>query len=79
MDGQKHYNIDKLKKVFAAAPCGIGIFVAETRQPLFLNDAYYRLTGYTPEEYAEIISNEEQKLMFSLDKHVGVLIEKKFF
>ncbi len=47
--------------------CGIGIFNAETRQPLFLNDAYYHMVGYTKEEYAAVIADDGQKLIYPKD------------
>ncbi|MCI2056596.1 MAG: PAS domain-containing protein [Oscillibacter sp.] len=67
MDEQKYYQIEELKSIFSAAPFGIAIFIAQTRQPLFLNNAYYHLVGYAPDEYAKLIANEDQKLLYPAD------------
>ncbi|MEA4923118.1 MAG: PAS domain-containing protein [Eubacteriaceae bacterium] len=67
MNNHVYYNVEVIKNAFSAAPCGVGIFAAKTHRTLFLNDAYYQLFGYTEDEYAEMISNEEQKLIFPED------------
>ncbi len=70
MDEQKRYQLDDVRDVFSTAPCGIGIFDPKTREPIFLNTAYYKLVGYTPEEYAELIANNDQRLIFSDDRAI---------
>lgn len=67
MDEQKHYRMEELRSAFFSAPCAVGIFNAQTREPLFLNAAYYGLVGYSSDEYDTLISNEDQKLIFPAD------------
>lgn len=78
MNERESYTLEHLKSVFASAPCGVGVFAAQARDPLFLNDAYFRMVGYTPEEYAELISNEDQKLLFPMDLPVNQRVEQRY-
>lgn len=78
MNERESYNLDELKGIFTPAPCGVGVFAMGTREPLFLNDAYYRIVGYTPEEYSDIIANDDKKLVYPPDYPVGELIMKKY-
>ena len=78
MDERDQYSLEKMKSVFAAAPCGVGIFAAGTREPLFLNNAYYRLVGYTPEEYRQLISNEDRKLFYPPDEHMSERVAQRY-
>ncbi|MCH3967904.1 MAG: PAS domain-containing protein [Atopobiaceae bacterium] len=59
--------LERLKALLAAAPCGVAIFEAGTRQPLYLNDAYYRIVGYTPEEYERLVGDNDRALVFGHD------------
>ena len=78
MDERDQYSLEKMKSVFAAAPCGVGIFAAVTREPLFLNNAYYRLVGYTPEEYRQLISNEDRKLFYPPDEPMSERVAQRY-
>lgn len=67
MDHRNYYSLLELKDVFIAAPCGVCIFDSATGQPLFLNEIYYRITGYTPEEYDRLIGEQYKRLIFPPD------------
>ncbi|MDD3242831.1 MAG: PAS domain-containing protein [Eubacteriales bacterium] len=75
---EREFSLEKLKRGFAAAPCGVGVFAIGTRDPLFLNDAYYRMTDYTSQEYAQLIANEDRKLLFSLDLPIIEQAEQRY-
>lgn len=46
--------LEQMKIIGDLAPCGIGLYDLETSEPIFLNKAYYKLIGYTEEEYQPI-------------------------
>lgn len=64
---EKPDSLDAVEEIFSCAPCGIGFFVVDSQKPLYLNDAYYKLVGYTPQEYKDQIGTEYQKLFFAED------------
>lgn len=70
MKSQNAYALESLKSVLAAAPCGVGVFTARERKALYYNGAYFKLVGYTPEEYAEQIGGDYQKLIFAAEEPV---------
>lgn len=74
MKKQDGYTLNELKGVFAQAPCGVGIFTAYEQTALYYNEAYFKLVGYTPEEYAGQIGKEYQKLVFAEDRHIQARI-----
>ena len=78
MNTRESYTLEKLKSIFTAAPCGVGVFAAETYEPLFLNDAYYRLVGYTQEEYKKLISNQDQRLFFPPDQAMAEQVSQRY-
>lgn len=67
MMNEQDYLIEDIEKLFANIPCGVGIFDTQ-HNPLFLNDAYYDLVGYSPEEYKSIIDNRDESLIFQSDE-----------
>ncbi|WP_244062763.1 PAS domain-containing protein [Faecalicatena contorta] len=58
-----------MKIIGDLAPCGIGLYDLETSEPIFLNKAYYKLIGYTEEEY-QPIKTDFDALMFPQDTPV---------
>ncbi len=61
---------EELENIFDAAPCGVGILSVDDRRPMYFNRAYYRLFGYTPQEYGEQIGDDFQKLLVPRDQPV---------
>ncbi|NCB92431.1 MAG: PAS domain S-box protein [Clostridia bacterium] len=53
-------------------PCGIGIFEIESSMPVFLNDAYFDIIGYSREEYAAIQREQAEKLVYSPDMPISI-------
>lgn len=50
--------IDGIKTILDQAPCGMGLFRSQGEiRTLYLNRAYFALTGYTQEEYAARFKN----------------------
>ncbi len=78
MNERSSYALEKLKSVFSNAPCGVGVFASGTREPLFLNDAYYHIVGYTPQEYGDLVSNQDQKLLFPMDVSMNERLEQRY-
>ena len=78
MNEHENYHIDELKSIFSAAPCGVGIFSGQEHNPLFLNDAYFRMVGYTPEEYKRVIANDDTQLFFPEDLPVNEKITRDY-
>ncbi len=71
---QNGYELEKLKGVFSVAPCGVALFRAKDQTALYYNDAYYKLVGYTPEEYAAQVDGDYQKLIFAGEQPVHARI-----
>ncbi|MDD3369790.1 MAG: hypothetical protein PHP50_13070 [Lachnospiraceae bacterium] len=69
--------LQTLEVLLNQAPCGIGIYDISTSLPVFLNDSYYNIIGYTREEYAPIMANSEA-LMFSTDISISQNAQAKF-
>lgn len=61
--------LEQMKIIGDLAPCGIGLYDLETSEPIFLNKAYYKLIGYTEEEY-QPIKTDFDALMFPQDTPV---------
>ena len=62
--------MEQLRRTSDLAPCGIGLYDAETSIPVFLNKAYYKLIGYTEEEY-EIHKSDPEYLIFPEDVSIA--------
>ncbi len=75
---EKPDSLDAVEEIFSCAPCGIGFFVVDSQKPLYLNDAYYKLVGYTPQEYKDQIGTEYQKLFFAEDIDITNKIDQFF-
>lgn len=71
MDESNRYQLKDVREIFSIAPFGIGVFDRQSREPIFLNEAYYKLVGYTPEEYTKLIANQDQKLIFPDDRLIN--------
>ncbi|NCB32721.1 MAG: PAS domain S-box protein [Erysipelotrichia bacterium] len=71
------YHIETFKQVFRDAPFGVGVFDLQTGQSLFLNEAFYRIIEYTPEEYNAIISDDLSLLLYDQDKIITETIKKE--
>lgn len=67
MDGFDTYSMEKLERILSTAPCGVGIFTLQHHTALYFNPAYYRLVGYTPEEYASIKGDKKESLLYPED------------
>lgn len=59
MGSQIRYSLEDIENLFFDAPCGVGVFDRETKEPLFLNDAFFHMVGYKPAEYMGIIRSNE--------------------
>lgn len=82
MKSQNGHEFEKLKDIFSVSPCGVGIFTMEDQMPIYYNDTYYKLVGYTPEEYRMEIDKDYQKIIFEDDRPiytsiVNLVITKK--
>ena len=40
MGSQIRYSLEDIENLFFDVPCGVGVFDRETKEPLFLNDAF---------------------------------------
>ena len=63
----KESMIERLRTLFSAAPCAVGVFDAPTGECLYANDVYYELLGYTQEEYARLIGADYSRLVYKAD------------
>ena len=64
-------SLEELKKMLNQAPCGIGLFEYRGNgRAAYLNDTYYRLTGYTRDEYASLGETVIPGLMYEADLHI---------
>lgn len=59
MGSQIRYSLEDIENLFFDVPCGVGVFDRETKEPLFLNDAFFHMVGYKPAEYMGIIRSNE--------------------
>jgi PAS domain S-box-containing protein len=66
MDGIHNYHLEDLKVILSAVPCGAGVFT-EQKEPLYLNDIYADLTGYSLDNYHKLINSKKQNDMFQKD------------
>ncbi|MCI2056340.1 MAG: PAS domain-containing protein [Oscillibacter sp.] len=60
--------LKQLKKLLNQAPCGIGLFETESAYPAFLNDEYFRIVGYTREEYQRVMVDGMKALVIPSDR-----------
>lgn len=67
MDKEFKFKLQYLENAFATAPCGVGIFEENSGKMIFLNTAYYKLIGYSPEEYSREIGDGYEQLIFGAD------------
>lgn len=67
---KENSELEQLKKIAELSPIGIGLFDLTTSAPVFLNQAYYNLVGYTREEYQTFIHDNE-RLMFPDDLKIS--------
>lgn len=74
---QKRNVIHKMETLLNQAPCGIGLYDSVTSIPVFLNDAYYQIIGYSREEY-EPLMNDIDALMFKSDISVAHKSQKDY-
>jgi PAS domain S-box-containing protein len=64
-------SLEELKKMLNQAPCGIGLFEYKGNgKAAYLNDTYYRLIGYTRDEYASLGESVISDLIYQEDLHV---------
>ena len=42
--------LKQLMKTLELAPCGVALFMTDTEEMIFVNEAYCRLLGYSKEE-----------------------------
>lgn len=64
-------SIEQLELLMSQAPCGVDLFEIDTRHPIYFNDEYYKISGYTKEEYKNIRENKAETLLFQEDMDIG--------
>ena len=69
----------QMETLMNQAPCGIGLFDIDTGLPVFLNDEYYHIVGYTKKEYEAILSHSTEALVFSKDMKTAQQSSIDFF
>lgn len=72
------FGLDQLKSLCDSAPCGMGIFTNHNETPLYLNEAYFKLIGYTSDEYKKEFSDCADKLLIPDDSHISDKAVKLF-
>lgn len=56
---------EKMKVLFDQAQCGIGLYYAgKPEAPIYFNKTFYRLTGYTKEEFEKFSAEDAPNLIF---------------
>lgn len=67
-----------LEKLYNNVPCGIGVFEAkENGKVLFLNDAFFKLLGYTREEFNTRGTSFLEEYLYPEDRALYAAIEDK--
>lgn len=64
------HELEQLKQILQQAPCGIGLYDAETGEAVFLNRLYYSMMGLTPEAYEKAQASNMSSRMFPADLSV---------
>ena len=59
--------LEHLQKTLEYAPCGVGIFEIEDGTPVFLNQMYFSMVGYSREEYHKLYEAGRENRIFPSD------------
>ena len=60
-----------LGKLYDNLPCGIGLFEAEgEKRPVYLNNAFFKLLGYTREEYRTMKKRPLESYLYAEDQKI---------
>ncbi len=77
MKADVRYHLETLENIFSNAPCGVGVFDAQTMKPMFLNNAYYRMIEYTPQEYEALIEGHTEHLVYDEGRDIAEVIRRE--